>query len=85
MNVIVSNKNEGMLSSLDVEVIKSLKGEFTADEIIRTFSNFFFSSSYLVYKSSFTSINITVEEIDKKSKNNKPLKSYLSISLCNKG
>ena len=47
MNVIVSNKNEGLLSSLDVEVIKSLNGEFTADEIIGTFSNFFFNRMFL--------------------------------------
>ena len=30
MNVIISNKNQGLLSSLDVDGIKSMNGEFTA-------------------------------------------------------
>ena len=47
MNVIVSNKNQGLLSSLDVDVIKSINGEFTVDEIIGTFSNFFFNRMFL--------------------------------------
>ena len=47
MNVIVSNKNEGLLNSLDVDVIKSINGEFEADEIIQTFSNFFFNRMFL--------------------------------------
>ena len=47
MNVIVSNKNEGLLNSLDVDVIKSINGEFTVDEIIGTFSNFFFNRMFL--------------------------------------
>ena len=47
MNVIVSNKNQGLLSSLDVDVIKSINGEFTAEEIISTFSNFFFNRMFL--------------------------------------
>ena len=47
MNVIVSNKNAGLLESLDVEIIKTINGEFTADEIIGTFSNFFFYFFFL--------------------------------------
>ena len=47
MNVIVSNKNQNLLSSLDVDVIKSINGEFTVDEIIGTFSNFFFNRMFL--------------------------------------
>ena len=47
MNVIVSNKNQGLLSSLDVDIIKSINGEFSADEIIGTFSNFFFNRMFL--------------------------------------
>ncbi len=47
MNVIVSNKNQGLLSSLDVDIIKSINGEFTVDEIIGTFSNFFFNRMFL--------------------------------------
>lgn len=47
MNVIVSNKNEGLLNSLDVDVIKSINGEYEADEIIHIFSNFFFNRMFL--------------------------------------
>lgn len=47
MNVIVSNKNQGLLNSLDIDVIKSINGEFTVDEIIGTFSNFFFNRMFL--------------------------------------
>lgn len=47
MNVIVSNKNEGLLNSLDIDVIKSIKGEYEVDEIIQTFSNFFFNRMFL--------------------------------------
>ena len=47
MNVIVANKNEGLLNSLDIDVIKSIKGEFSVDEIIRTFSNFFFNRMFI--------------------------------------
>ena len=47
MNVIVSNKNQNLLNSLDVDVIKSINGLFSADEIIATFSNFFFNRMFL--------------------------------------
>lgn len=47
MNVIVSNKYRDALASLDIEVIKKLEGEFTVDEIIETFKNFFFNKMIL--------------------------------------
>ena len=47
MNVIVSNVNAAKFNSLDVDVIKSISGEFTADEIIQSFSNFFFNRMFL--------------------------------------
>ena len=47
MNVIVSNLNKDKFSSLDVDVIKSISGEFTADEIVQSFSNFFFNRMFL--------------------------------------
>lgn len=47
MNVIVANRQENILNSLDVEIIKTLKGEFEVDEIITTFSNFFFARMIL--------------------------------------
>jgi len=36
-----------MLSTLDIEIIKSLYGEYEVDEIIKTFSNFFFQRMIL--------------------------------------
>ena len=47
MNVIISNKFRDALSSLDIEVIKSLDGEFSVEEIIGTFKNFFFQKMIL--------------------------------------
>lgn len=47
MNVIVSNKNEGLLNSLDIDIIKSINGEYEADEIIQIFSNFFFNRMFI--------------------------------------
>lgn len=47
MNVIISNKFRDVLSSLDIEVIKSLDGEFSVNEIIDTFKNFFFQKMIL--------------------------------------
>lgn len=47
MNVIVSNLNATKFANLDVDVIKSISGEFTADEIVQSFSNFFFNRMFL--------------------------------------
>jgi len=47
MNVIIANKYKEMLMSLDIEVIKSMDGEFDAVEIIDTFSNFYFDRMIL--------------------------------------
>ncbi len=47
MNVIISNKQKEMLQSLNVDIIKSLDGEFEVDEIISTFQNFFYQRMIL--------------------------------------
>lgn len=47
MNVIISNKYQSMLESLDIDVIKSLNGEFEVDEIIKSFENFYFQRMIL--------------------------------------
>lgn len=47
MNVIISNDNKDVFSGLNVDVLKSISGEFTADEIIQSFSNFFFNRMFL--------------------------------------
>lgn len=47
MNIIISNKYQSTLEKLDIEVIKSLNGEFEVDEIINQFQNFFFQRMIL--------------------------------------
>lgn len=47
MNVIVSNKYQSMLETLDIEIIKSINGQFEVDELISTFKNFFFQRMIL--------------------------------------
>lgn len=47
MNVIISNKYKDMLSTLTIDVIKSINGEYEADELIAMFSNFFFQRMIL--------------------------------------
>lgn len=43
MNVLVVNQQESVVSSLNIEIIKTLRGTFSADELISTFTNFFFA------------------------------------------
>ena len=47
MNVVISNKYQSMLESLDIEVIKTLNGEFEVEEIISQFQNFFYQKMIL--------------------------------------
>lgn len=47
MNVIVSNKYQSMLQSLNIDIIKSLNGEFEVDELISNFQNFYFQRMIL--------------------------------------
>jgi len=47
MNVIVSNKYAAMLSNLDIDLIKSINGEFDVDELVAQFDNFFFNKMIL--------------------------------------
>ncbi len=43
MNVIVSNKYQSLLASLNIDVIKSINGEFTVEELQSQFTNFYFN------------------------------------------
>lgn len=43
MNVLVVNQQENVLSPLNIEVIKTLRGSFSPEELISTFTNFFFA------------------------------------------
>lgn len=47
MNVIIANKQQDMLANLNIEVIKSVTGVYSADEIVDMFSNFFFGRMIL--------------------------------------
>ena len=41
MNVIVSNKYQNLLSTLDIDVIKSINGEFEIEDLVKQFTNFY--------------------------------------------
>lgn len=43
MNVIISNKYQSLLASLNIDVIKSINGEFTVEELKMQFSNFYYN------------------------------------------
>ena len=47
MNVIVSNVQRNILSGLDVDVIKSISGEYDANELVEMFKNFFYNKMIL--------------------------------------
>lgn len=47
MNVIISNQADEVLSSLNIDVIKKIKGEFSSDEIVSMFENFFYEKMIL--------------------------------------
>lgn len=47
MNVIVSNKYQSLLANLNIDVIKNINGEFTVDELIAQFANFYYNKMIL--------------------------------------
>lgn len=47
MNVIVANKYQLLLENLGIDIIKEINGEFSVDEIIATFQNFFYQRMIL--------------------------------------
>lgn len=47
MNVIISNKYQNMLATLDIDVIKSINGEFEVEELVDLFANFYFNKMIL--------------------------------------
>lgn len=42
MNVLVTNKQEELLSGLNIEIAKTLRGEYDVEEFIGQFANFYF-------------------------------------------
>ena len=47
MNVIIANEAKALLSQLDIDVIKTVDGVHTADEIVEMFKNFFYARMIL--------------------------------------
>lgn len=47
MNVVVYNKYKELLMGLNIEVMKSMEGVFNVDEIIDTFTNFYYDKMIL--------------------------------------
>ena len=47
MNVIVSNSQQNALANLDIDVIKSISGEYDVNEIVEMFKSFFYSKMIL--------------------------------------
>ncbi len=43
INVIISNKFQAMLANLEIDVIKHINGEFTIDELVSEFTNFYYN------------------------------------------
>jgi hypothetical protein len=47
MNVVVANKQQNDLMNLDIDIIKSLNGEYESSEIVSMFKSFFYSRMIL--------------------------------------
>lgn len=47
MNVIVGNEQQSQINNLDVDIIKSITGSYSANEIVEMFKNFFYSRMVL--------------------------------------
>ena len=47
MNVIVSNKYQSLLATLDVDIIKNINGEFEVEDLVSQFTNFYFNKMIL--------------------------------------
>ncbi len=47
MNVIVSNKYQSLLSTLDIDIIKNINGEFEVEDLVNQFTNFYYNKMIL--------------------------------------
>ena len=63
MNVIIANKYKDSLSSLNIDVIKRMDGEFDVETITETFQNFYFNRMIL----DITAIQNYQENVNKAS------------------
>lgn len=47
MNVIVSNKYQSLLTTLDIDIIKNINGEFEVQDLVKQFTNFYYNKMVL--------------------------------------
>ena len=47
MNVVIANQKQNDLSNLDIDIIKSLNGEYSVSELVEMFKSFFYSKMIL--------------------------------------
>ena len=47
MNVIICNQRKELLTNLNIDIIKTLEGQYDVDEIINTFKNFYYQRMIL--------------------------------------
>ena len=47
MNVIIANEKKELLSTLNIDVIKSVEGQFDVDELVDMFKNFYYQRMIL--------------------------------------
>ncbi len=47
MNVIVSNKYQSLLATLDIDIIKNINGEFEVEDLVNQFTNFYYNKMIL--------------------------------------
>lgn len=47
MNVIVSNKYQSLLATLDIDIIKNINGEFEVEDLVHQFTNFYYNKMIL--------------------------------------
>ena len=59
MNVIISNQKKDLLDTLNIDVIKSVNGQFTVEQIIEMFKNFYYQRMVLDITSvkNYTDVN----------------------------
>ena len=65
MNIIISNKFSDQLKTLNIEVIKEMNGEFTADQIASTMDNIYYD--HIIFDISALKDNTNIENLQKLS------------------
>lgn len=60
MFVVISNKYQSLLGNLNIDVIKHINGEFSVDELIAQFSNFYYNKMIIDITAikDYTNINV---------------------------